>query len=440
MIRDNGAIYPHLALATFMRSMKVASASIEEGNNGPVIRVGSHAIPIDRHGYALLRFNGKPYLYPAISAIDLLSGKSRGDELKGKTVFLGSSAAGLNDLHSTIFDSQFPGLKTLAVAAENMATDDFFTEPAWTGPAILWASVAIGLMVSAMFILVREPWRIFLGTTVVGGCTVSSSIFLFQSAGMVLSPAAPVSVCVILFTLFSATRFAVEKRNAYIWFKELANARQLTIESMSAVAETRDPETGAHIRRVQHYVKAIAEELRVTGHYADILTPEFIDLLFVSAPLHDIGKVGVPDHILLKPGKHTEEEMVLMRKHADFGRDIIFSTARKIEGDNFLIVASEIAATHHEKWDGTGYPLGLAGQDIPLSGRITAVADVYDALISRRCYKAPFPHETAMENMLACRGKSFDPVVLDAFFNIEEEIKKIAASHQDEQELVLGDR
>lgn len=247
-------------------------------------------------------------------------------------------------------------------------------------------------------------------------------------------------VTVVLFILFTAARLAIEKRQAYVWYRKLANAQQVTLESMAAVAETRDPETGAHIKRTQHYVKLIAERLRDTGNYSDTLTQEFIDLLFVSAPLHDIGKVGVPDNILLKPGKLTEAEFEVMKKHAEYGKNIIYSTAQKIEGDNFLIIAGEIASTHHEKWDGTGYPLGLAGHDIPLSGRIMAVADVYDALISRRCYKSPFPHEDAVKIMRDARGKIFDPLILDAFFSIEEKILEIASRYQDENELVTSDR
>ncbi len=200
---------------------------------------------------------------------------------------------------------------------------------------------------------------------------------------------------------------------------------------MAAVAETRDPETGAHIKRTQHYVRAIAEHLRQGGAHPQLLTKRYIELLFLSAPLHDIGKVGVPDHILLKPGRLTEDEMEIMKQHAEFGRRIIHSTAERIDGDNFLVVAGEIAATHHEKWDGSGYPRGLVGATIPLSGRIMAVADVYDALISRRCYKEPFSHAHSTTLMRGMRGTFFDPTVLDAFFRIETKILRIAADFRD---------
>ena len=289
-----------------------------------------------------------------------------------------------------------------------------------------------------MLIFLREPLQLFLGTTALTGILLLISIYFFQSSGIFISPGAPILATVVVFTLFVVTRFAIEKRHAYVWFSELANARQVIMESMAAVAETRDPETGAHIKRTQHYVKLIAEKLRDTGNYSDILTQEFIDLLFASAPLHDIGKVGVPDRILLKQGKLTEVEFELMKKHAEYGKNIILSTAKKIEGDNFLIIAGEIASTHHEKWDGTGYPLGLAGHDIPLSGRIMAVADVYDALINRRCYKPPFPHEESIRIMREARGKIFDPVVLDAFFSIEEKIQETALRYHDEGERALA--
>jgi adenylate cyclase len=279
-----------------------------------------------------------------------------------------------------------------------------------------------------------------LGTTILASAILLSAISLFLAYGIYLSPSSPLIVIIILYIIFNTTRFIIEKKQAYIWFKKLSNARQVTMESMAAVAETRDPETGAHIKRTQNYVKAIAEKLKADGLYTDILTPDYINLLYVSAPLHDIGKVGVPDHILLKPGKLTEEEFEIMKKHAEYGKNIIYSTAQKIEGDNFLIVAGEIASTHHEKWDGTGYPLALAGQDIPLSGRIMAVADVYDALISRRCYKEPYPHEESLRMMQEENGKIFDPDILAAFLSIDAQIQEIAAAYHDENEQVLGDR
>ncbi len=440
LIRHQGVIYPHLSLATYMRSVGVDHASIGEDRYGPLIRVGDHSIPIDSRGFALLRFVGTPDLYPSISALDILNGSFNEADIKGKVVFIGSTAAALHDQHNTIFDSRFPGLKVEAVALDDIESDSFVREPTWGGTAILLACIATGLLMSTLFVLLRGPLQLFLGTAALSGIVVLISLYLFNFDGIFLSPGGPVLVAGILFTLFIGMRFAIEKRHAYVWFRQLANARQVAMESMAAVAESRDPETGAHIKRTQHYVKAIAEQLKSAGEYSDTLTREYIDLLFASAPLHDIGKVGVPDKILLKPGKLTDSEFELMKKHAEYGKKIIYSTAKKIEGNNFLQIAGEIAYGHHEKWDGTGYPLGLAGQDIPLASRIMAVADVYDAMISRRCYKPPFPHEESIQYMREKRGKIFDPAVFDAFLGIEDQIREIAATYQDEGELILGDR
>ena len=440
LIRHNGQIYPHLSLATFMRSQGTDSATIEKDRYGPVIHVGRHFIPINESGFALIHFNGAPHLYPTISALEVLNGSFDPAALKGKVVFIGTSAAGLNDLHATIFDLNFPGLKTQAAVVDNMQTDSFIRELPWSNSAIFLSCIVAGMSLSLLFVQLRHPASLLLGSAAIIGLLLLISLVLFRSAGLFVSPAAPIILTAILYALFTTAKYALEKRHAYVWFKQLANAHQVTMESMAAIAETRDPETGAHIKRTQHYVRAIAERLRVMGKYTDILSEEYIGLLFVSAPLHDIGKVGVPDNILLKPGKLTAEEFEIMKQHALYGKNIIHSTAQKIEGDNFLLIAGEIASTHHEKWDGTGYPERLAGENIPLSGRIMAVADVYDALISRRCYKPPFTHEHSMDLMRASRGTIFDPVVFDAFLSIEPEIQRIAATYQDPNEVVGGDR
>lgn len=431
LIRHEGVVHPHLALATVMKALGASVASIEHDGNGPLIRIAEHRIPIDARGYALLRFAGRPALYKSMSAVSVLNGSFRPQDLAGKIVFVGSSAVGLNDLHNTAFDRQFPGLKVQAVMAENIIDGDFVREPEWSRSVALASCLAVGLLMSLLFVVATGPALALGGTAAIAAIPVAAAFWLHAATGLFVSPASCVVVAVLLFVLFSVVRFAVARRQAYTWYKRMENARQVTIESMAAVAETRDPETGAHIKRTQHYVKAIAEELRRGGHHRALLTSEYIELLFISAPLHDVGKVGIPDHILLKPGKLTDEEFLLMKRHADFGRSIILSTAQSIEGDNYLQIAGEIAATHHEKWDGTGYPVGLAAEAIPLSGRIMAVADIYDALISRRCYKEPFPHVAATTLMREARGTTFDPVVLDAFFAIEDEVKRIAARYPD---------
>jgi HD-GYP domain-containing protein (c-di-GMP phosphodiesterase class II)/CHASE2 domain-containing sensor protein len=431
LIKYRGAIHASLALATVMRSMGLSSATIASDDNGPLILLGTHRVPIDAAGFASLRFNGSSQRYPAISAVDILNGNVDDSEIEGKIVVIGSSATGLHDVQLTSFDPQFSGVKIQAVMAESIVTDSYVRRPAWGPTAIFLECIGAGALMSALFVVASGASLALLGALLLAAGLAAFAVLQFTVEALFVSPAAPMLVTSVLFVLFSVARFAMEKRRAYLWFKQLENARQVIIESMASVAETRDPETGAHIKRTQHYVKAVAKQLRRLGQHAQLLTDDYIHLLYVSAPLHDIGKVGVPDYILLKPGKLTAEEFELMKEHAEFGRKIICNTAQRIEGDNFLYVAAEIAATHHEKWDGSGYPRGLAGEDIPLSGRIMAVADIYDALISRRCYKEPFVHEAAIVFMRASRGQIFDPGVLDAFFEIEAEIKQIAARYKD---------
>jgi adenylate cyclase len=367
-----------------------------------------------------------------LSAVDVINGKTGAAELRGKIVFLGSSAVGLNDYHLTAVDPRFPGLKVQAVMAESILQDRLVGTPTWGPAAAFVACIVIGTLLSMLF-MASSGVSAFVGASLLtGAALLAAAAGLYAMAGLLVPVGSPLIVVSVLFAACFVLRTMMEKRRALVWRRKLDNARQVTIESMASVAETRDPETGAHIKRTQNYVRAIAGELKRSGHYLDVLTQEFVELLFVSAPLHDIGKVGVPDHILLKPGRLTPAEMEIMKQHAEFGAKIIFSTSAHIEGDNFLAIAAEIAATHHEKWDGTGYPRGLSGQDIPLSGRIMAVADIYDALISRRCYKEPFSHAHSTELMRAMRGTTFDPVVLDAFFSVEKSIVQIASNFKDE--------
>ena len=223
--------------------------------------------------------------------------------------------------------------------------------------------------------------------------------------------------------------------------REVIQTQQATIESMAALAEYRDPETGQHIHRVKGYVTILAEELRGHPRFAGELTRDVIELLGLSCPLHDIGKVGVPDHILLKPGALTPEEFAEMKRHTEYGREAILSVQRKLGAMPFLRMAEDIIYTHHEKWDGSGYPHGLAGEDIPLCGRIMALADVYDALISRRVYKPPFTHSWAAEIILQGAGTHFDPDIVDVFAEFSQAFRQVALfnSESDEQREALSE-
>jgi response regulator RpfG family c-di-GMP phosphodiesterase len=218
---------------------------------------------------------------------------------------------------------------------------------------------------------------------------------------------------------------------------ELHETQDVTILSLAGLAETRDPETGQHLQRTRLYVRLLAESLRDHPRFRDVLDDSTIDQLYKSTPLHDIGKVGVPDAILRKPGPLTAKERTIMREHTRYGGDALQWAEKRLGFDSFLGLARDIAYHHHERWDGTGYPQGLRGDAIPWPARLMALADVYDALTSARYYKEAMGHEESRDFIARERGKHFDPDVVDAFMAHEEEFAEIAAKFADEGVLAV---
>ncbi len=214
--------------------------------------------------------------------------------------------------------------------------------------------------------------------------------------------------------------------------EQLQRTQDAAILSLVTLAGARDSETGMHIRRTQHYVRILARHLSSHPRFRDQLDPTTIMDLFKTAPLHDIGKVGIPDRILQKPGKLTAEEFNVMKQHTILGSEALAEAEEQLGTTSFLRMAREIALNHHERWDGNGYPNGLRGNDIPVSARLMALADVYDAVRSKRCYKPARSHEDARAIIVDGRGSQFDPAVVDAFIDTEFEFKAIAAEFVDQ--------
>lgn len=206
-----------------------------------------------------------------------------------------------------------------------------------------------------------------------------------------------------------------------------AETRDVTIFALAKLAESRDPETGAHLERVRNYARLLAKQLHGDPVHPEV-DEEFVDLVFATSPLHDIGKVGVPDGILLKPGAYSEPEFGVMKAHTLIGAATLDAAAEQFPEVRFLQIARDIALTHHERYNGSGYPHGLAGDDIPLCGRIVALADVYDALTSQRVYKSAFAHGVARDIILEESGKQFDPAVVHAFEQCEEQFVDVLRS------------
>jgi len=232
----------------------------------------------------------------------------------------------------------------------------------------------------------------------------------------------------------------LKDKNAYLEIevarrtREIGLIHDIAMIAMGSLAETRDNETGNHIRRTQRYMRVLAESLARHPRFAERLTQETIERLCKSAPLHDIGKVGIPDCILKKPGKLDDEEFRVMKTHTTIGRDALLAAQKNGEVapfSTFLSLAGDIAGSHHEKWDGTGYPGGLSGEDIPLAGRLMAVADVYDALISERVYKRAFSHEETVDIIRQGLGTHFDPEITRVFLGISDRFSEIAGEYSD---------
>ena len=213
--------------------------------------------------------------------------------------------------------------------------------------------------------------------------------------------------------------------------EEIRNTRDIALETLARLAESRDSDTGLHLERMPEYSRVLARAAK-NGPYSDRVDDEFVEWVHKSSPLHDIGKVGIPDAILRKPGPLTDEERTIMRTHTTIGGDTLRSVLDRFSGPTFLSMAMEICYSHHERWDGAGYPRGLSGEEIPLSARIVALADAYDAITSVRPYKKAFSHEEAVRRITVDRGKHFDPALVDAFessLDEFEDIQRLAHGH-----------
>ncbi|MDH5217981.1 MAG: response regulator [Gammaproteobacteria bacterium] len=216
--------------------------------------------------------------------------------------------------------------------------------------------------------------------------------------------------------------------------KQITSTQMATIFAMSKLAESRDPETGAHLERMREYCKVLSEHMSKLDSHKDVIDRVFIDNIYAASPLHDIGKVGILDNVLLKAGALDDEEWVLMKQHPVIGAETLRAVDAQHPGNEFIKTGIAIAEFHHEKWDGSGYPHGLKGDGIPLEARILALGDVYDALTSKRCYKDAFTHEKSRDIILESNNKHFDPAVVEAFLGIEHEFVKIRSFYKDIEE------
>ncbi|HUL22799.1 MAG TPA: CHASE2 domain-containing protein [Thermodesulfobacteriota bacterium] len=431
IIEHRGRLYPSLALATLMKALDVQDVFLKTDTSGTKsLYLNQTAIPLTSEGSMLIRFRGKGKRFDYISAADILADRISKGRIQGKIVFVGTSASGLKELKATPLDPVFPGVEVHATVVDNILRRDFLSRPAWAAGLESAGILLLGLFSAFVLAWTGAGWSsLFLGVAALS--VWQASVWMFRKEGIFLSPVLPLIVIVGNFSVITFFRFWREEQRVKERTRELAMVQEATIESMSSLTETRDPDTGGHIKRTQNYIRLLAEYLKKQPKFIPFLDDEAIDLLCKSAPLHDIGKVGVSDRILLKPGKLTDQEFEEMKQHTVYGRDTIAVAERKLGNTSFLRFAREIAYTHHERWDGSGYPEGLRGEHIPVPGRLMALADTYDALTSKRVYKSRLPHEEAVQIIIEGKGGQFDPAVVDAFLEVNEDFRQIAMRYPD---------
>ena len=433
LLNHHGKLVPNLVLA-MLAQVDPQIRILPTGNIWGALSCSflDRGVLTDRHG-ELLNPLYPQHIFSRVSATQLLAGTEPSDLFTGKLVLIGATAAGLFDQYATPTGDVLPGVYIHAALLENILQGRGLYQPENSRRIAFVLSLVLSAFL--VWLVFERHYLLSWGVYILASVVILLAVYIGLGQGVYLSAGyflTPFSFHFFSISLFFAVLHYVERKR---FLEDLGAAHSATIDSMTMVAESRDVETGAHIVRTKEYVRLLAEHLLRSGVYRSELNNHFIDLLYRAAPLHDIGKVGIPDAILQKPGRLNEEEMLEMQKHVVIGQKIIENAISSYNKTNeFLSVAANIVYSHHEKWDGSGYPLGLEGTDIPLEGRLMALADVYDALISIRCYKNPFSFATAEETIFEENGRHFDPRVIDAFRELRFVFRDIAEKTREDQE------
>jgi adenylate cyclase len=420
LIEYRGEIFSSLAVSAVRAANGVRDVTLRAANvNAGSVWLDGEKIPVDGKSNLLLRYRGKKHTFPYVSAGDVLTGQVPAGKLRDKIVFIGTNALGTREVVATPLDTLFAGVEVQATVADNLLQRDFVRRPGLGNAIESYAAAAAGVAVALLVARVGLLWGAVGSTAVLGGLWVGA-VWLMSSAGVFLSPLLPTfgSICAV--GVMTLAKFSLERQRADTASNEKQTAQRLMVQSLLSLTEIRDANTGSHSRRTQFYARVLGEQLAAHERFHAYLTPERIALLSSLAPLHDIGKVGVPDSILNKQGPLNAEELAEMRRHPIYGRDVIMHAERDagVHDDEILELAKDIVYTHHEKWDGTGYPQGLKGENIPIAGRLMALVDVYDACTTRELYAQSMPHDKAVEMIVSRGGSHFDPAVVEAFLRV----------------------
>jgi CHASE2 domain-containing sensor protein len=425
LVELDGRVYPSLALAAVAAATGARDMALRIANvNAAVFTLDDRTVPVDGRGNLLLRYRGKKRTFPYFSAADVLAKQLPADALRGKIVFVGTTALGTREVVATPLDTLFAGVEVQATVADNLLQQDFIRRSALG--ATLESLVALALGVAMTAVVARIGVSLGLAGAAAGIAALWwGAVWLLSSRGVFISPLFPTAGMLGAVAAVTIAKVTVERRRADTASRDKTAAQRLMVQALLSLTEVRDAETGRHSRRTQQYARLLAEQLATQPEFRAYLTRERIDLLSSLAPLHDIGKVGVPDQVLNKPGALTPAEQVEMRKHPALGRDVILKAEARVgvRDDATLEMAKDIVYTHHERWDGGGYPQGLRGTAIPVAGRVMAVVDVYDAVHARALYRESRSHDDTVAFIVSGKGTHFDPAVVDAFLSVEARFK-----------------
>ncbi len=416
----DGRVYPGLALAAVVAASGARDMALRIANvNASALTIDSRTVPVDGKSNLLLRYRGKKRAFPYVSAADVLADQVPVRALRGKIVFVGTTALGLREVVATPLDTLFTGVEVQATVADNLLEQDFIRRSAFGTTLEGLLALVLGI---AMAVLVAGAGIIsgLIGAAASVAALWWGTAWLLSTRGVFISPLSPTIGVLGALAVMTLAKFTVERGRADSANREKTAAQRLMVQALLSLTEVRDAETGRHSRRTQRYARLLAEQLATQPDFRAHLTRERIDLLSTLAPLHDIGKVGVRDHVLNKPGVLTSEELAEMRKHPVLGRDVILKAEARVgvRDDATLEMAKEIVYTHHERWDGAGYPQGLRGAAIPVAGRVMALVDVYDAVRTRTLYRKCLSHDDTVELIVGGKGTHFDPAVVDAFLGV----------------------
>ena len=417
IIEHQGRLYPALGLAAAMAATGARPVALRMVNvNATSLVLDSREVPLDARSNLLLRYRGRTRSLRYVSAVDVLQGRASPAAVTNMIAIVGATALGTRDGVATPFDTLFPGVEVQATVADNLLRGDFISRPADALSVEMAAVLSLGIAVTLLISRFGLAWGSAAGLLLLAG-EWRGSAWLMTAKGTYFSPVFP--AIGLLASMLAATlaKLAQEQHRAESATDDSEAAQRMMVQSLLSLTEIRDAETGSHSRRTQQYSRLLAMQLRDHPRFREYLTPPHIEMLSTLAPLHDIGKVGIPDQLLNKPGALTEDEFRQMKQHPVYGLKVITTaqTRARADDDETLAMAKDIVYTHHERWDGHGYPRGLKGEQIPIPGRVMAVVDAYDALTSPRCYRGPMPHERAVELIVDGDGTHFDPAVVDAF-------------------------